>query len=79
MRCRYVDEHGQRCSERHRLEFHHRHPFGFGGDRRPEGLRLMCKSHNQLLAEHDYGLDATAKHRRANASVSSNRAPTATV
>ena len=25
-RCGYVDERGRRCSERHRLEFHHRHP-----------------------------------------------------
>jgi hypothetical protein len=64
MRCRYVDEEGRRCSERHGLEFHHRHPFGFGGDHRPDGIRLMCKTHNQLLADHDYGLDAMASRRR---------------
>jgi hypothetical protein len=29
-RCRFVDEHGRRCSERSRLEFHHRRPFGMG-------------------------------------------------
>jgi hypothetical protein len=78
MRCRYVDEQGRRWSERHRLEFHHRHPFGLGGDHRPDGLQLLCRSHNQLLAEHDYGSDAIARHRRAVASASAGRAPTAT-
>jgi hypothetical protein len=63
MRCRYVDEQGRRCSERHRLEFHHRHPFGLGGDHRPSAICLMCKTHNQLLAEHDYGRNAMAAHR----------------
>jgi hypothetical protein len=65
MRCRYVDDQGRRCSERHRLEFHHRHPFGFGGDHRPSEVRLMCKAHNLLLAEHDYGRSVIAGHRSA--------------
>jgi len=54
-RCRYVDEHDRRCSERTRLEFHHRHPFAMGGDHRPENISLLCPQHNRLLAEHDYG------------------------
>jgi hypothetical protein len=54
-RCRYVDERGRRCSERDRLEFHHRHPFGMGGDHSPTNLRLLCPSHNRHLAEIDYG------------------------
>jgi 5-methylcytosine-specific restriction endonuclease McrA len=54
-RCRYVDAGGRRCSERDRLEFHHRHPFGMGGDHSPANLRLLCPSHNRYLAEHDYG------------------------
>ncbi len=41
-RCRYVDERGRRCSERDQLEFHHRHPFGMGGDHSPGNLRLLC-------------------------------------
>jgi hypothetical protein len=64
MRCRYLDEQGQRCPERHRLEFHHCHPFGFGGDHRPDGIRLMCTTHNQLLADQDYGRTTMASHRR---------------
>ena len=29
-RCRFVDEQGRRCTARHDLEYHHRHPFGHG-------------------------------------------------
>ena len=54
-RCGYVDERGRRCSERDRLEFHHRHPFGMGGDHSPANLGLVCSSHNRYLAECDYG------------------------
>jgi 5-methylcytosine-specific restriction endonuclease McrA len=54
-RCRFVDELGRRCSEQHRLEFHHRHPFGMGGDHSPDNLSLLCSTHNRHLAEHDYG------------------------
>jgi 5-methylcytosine-specific restriction endonuclease McrA len=63
-RCRYVDEQGRRCSARDRLEFHHIHPFGMGGDHSPRNLRLMCPSHNRYLAEHDYGQAAIGRHRR---------------
>jgi hypothetical protein len=67
-RCRYVDTRGQRCCERVRLEFHHHdRPFGRGGDHDPDGLRLMCKSHNRLLAERDYGKTVMARHARAPA------------
>ena len=54
-RCRYVDERGRRCPERDRLEFHHRHPFGMGGDHSPRNLHLLCPNHNRYLAEVDYG------------------------
>lgn len=62
-RCRYVDETGRRCPERHRLEYHHLHPFGLGGGHTPENLRLMCRIHNLYLAEHDYGPKAMAAYR----------------
>jgi hypothetical protein len=39
-RCRYVDRSGRRCEERDRLEYHHRHPFGFGGDHDPQNVLL---------------------------------------
>jgi 5-methylcytosine-specific restriction endonuclease McrA len=62
--CRSVDEQGRRCKERDRLEFHHRHPFGLGGEHSVANVRLMCHAHNAYLAEVDYGRKAMATHRR---------------
>jgi hypothetical protein len=61
-RCRYVDAQGRRCSERHLLEYHHRHPFALGGDCSPRNVCLMCRTHNRLMAEQDYGREAMARH-----------------
>ena len=69
-RCRYVDEQGRRCPERNRLEYHHRIPFGFGGDHSPRNISLACRAHNTYLAEHDYGREAMAEHRRPGNEVS---------
>ena len=63
-RCTYRDKQGRRCSQRHDLEFHHVVPFGLGGDHRPETVALMCRTHNQLLAEDDFGKERMARHRR---------------
>jgi 5-methylcytosine-specific restriction endonuclease McrA len=42
-RCRFVDEQGRRCTARHGLEFHHRHPVAMGGDHSPQAMALACK------------------------------------
>jgi hypothetical protein len=60
-RCRYVDAQGHRCPERTRLEFHHRHPFAHGGDHSPPNVALLCRVHNTLMAEHDFGLPAIGR------------------
>jgi hypothetical protein len=65
-RCRFVDEQGRRCSERHRLEFHHRRPFAMGGDHRPDNIGLLCPQHNRFLAEHDYGRAAIRRRALGN-------------
>jgi hypothetical protein len=54
-RCTFVDRQGRRCTERHRLEFHHDFPFGKGGDTGLVNLKLLCEQHNRYLAEVDYG------------------------
>jgi 5-methylcytosine-specific restriction endonuclease McrA len=64
-RCRFVDEQGRRCSERHGLEFHHRHPYGMGGDHSPENISLLCPAHNRYVAELDYG-QAAIKGRQSS-------------
>ena len=66
-RCRYVDEQGRRCTAREGLEFHHRHPFALGGHHSPDGMALLCRTHNSLLAEIDFGPEAVAKRRRSEA------------
>jgi 5-methylcytosine-specific restriction endonuclease McrA len=63
-RCCYADEEGRRCPERQWLEFHHRHPFGLGGDHSVANIGLVCRAHNGYLAERDYGRKAMASHRR---------------
>lgn len=63
-RCRYVDLQGRRCEARHGLEFHHRRPFGLGGDHSVANVSLLCAAHNRHLAEVDFGRDALARRRR---------------
>ena len=62
-RCGYVDESGRRRSERHRLEYHHRHPYGMGGGHSVTNIGLVCRTHNGYLAERDYGRKAMTRHR----------------
>jgi hypothetical protein len=64
-RCAYRDKYGRRCDKRHDLEFHHKLPFARGGDHSPANLTLMCRVHNTLLAEQDYGEDVMARFRAA--------------
>lgn len=63
-RCRFVDDEGRRCRSRTRLEFHHVHPFARGGRGSLENIRLMCRAHNSLAAERDYGAGHMARARR---------------
>jgi hypothetical protein len=65
-RCRFVDEQGRRCTARHGLEFHHRHPVAMGGDHSPQSVALVCKAHNLYLAEADFGRTAMNRHRRSS-------------
>jgi 5-methylcytosine-specific restriction endonuclease McrA len=60
-RCRYQNQQGRRCPARSGLEFHHQYPFAFGGERGPKNIVLLCRGHNQLLADHDYGARSVAR------------------
>jgi hypothetical protein len=53
--CTFEDASGRRCRERAGLEIHHEHAFALGGATTLENLRLMCRSHNALLAERGFG------------------------
>jgi hypothetical protein len=54
-RCTFVSSSAKRCTERHRLELHHDEPFALGGDRSTRNIRLLCRAHNALMAELDFG------------------------
>ena len=62
-RCRFIDTQGRRCPERHRLEYHHRIPFGKGGGRTLDNICLMCHAHNQYQADLDYGRESMDRKR----------------
>ena len=62
-RCTYVDARGQRCRETSGLELHHDAPYALGGPPTESNLRLRCKAHNDLAAEHDFGRDFVARKK----------------
>jgi hypothetical protein len=54
--CTFVSAGGKRCSERGFLEVHHHdQPYARGGEATVENLRLVCRAHNALFAERDFG------------------------
>ncbi len=63
-RCAFVDGLGRRCPAQDRLEYHHRRPFGFGGDHDPRNIALVCRAHNTYLARHDYGRRIISQYGR---------------
>ena len=64
-RCRYTDAEGRRCPAREGLEFHHRRPFGVGGDHSLANVSLLCRLHNGYVAEIDFGRQAVEGHRHS--------------
>jgi hypothetical protein len=68
--CTFVDQDGHRCTEKSRLEFHHVKPYGHGGDHSVGNIRLACRTHNTVWAEHDYGKEPMNRYRRSASRVS---------
>jgi HNH endonuclease len=69
--CSYVSPAGQRCSARAFLELDHVQPWAKGGGESVENLRLLCRAHNQFLAEREFGAEVVrqvvARRRRGRA------------
>ena len=63
--CTFVDAQGRRCKERQALQFHHCDPYARGGDHSPENIQMMCPTHNQYLADCEYGTEVMERHRQA--------------
>src|SRR5438552_4161181 len=49
--CTFVSDTGRRCESRKFLEFDHVDPVALGGQATVEGLRLLCRGHNEYEAE----------------------------
>ena len=69
-RCTDLSPDGRRCSAREGLEYHHVDPYGFGGDRTPANVRLLCRVHNALRGERDFGKEVMDQYRRSDDRVS---------
>ncbi len=55
--CAFVDTQNRRCSARGFLEIDHRQSRALGGNEVSKNLRLLCRAHNKLHAEEDFGRD----------------------
>ncbi len=64
-RCVFVSEAGKRCDARERLEYDHVEPVARGGEATVDGVRLLCRAHNQLEAERVYGAGFMEEKREA--------------
>ena len=64
----FVAEDGRRCEESGFLELDHVVPVSRGGESGAEGVRVLCRAHNQYEAERILGREAVAAGRAARAS-----------
>jgi 5-methylcytosine-specific restriction endonuclease McrA len=64
-RCTFVSESGKRCDSRRMVEFEHDVTHACGGESTPNNLRLLCRAHNQLMAEREFGAEFMDAKRRA--------------
>jgi len=77
-RCAFIGSDGHRCSARGRLEFDHVVPLARNGGTTVEGMRLLCRAHNQYEAERLFGREFMQRKRAENAIYGANPASTST-
>jgi 5-methylcytosine-specific restriction endonuclease McrA len=63
-RCAFVSDDGQRCPETSDLEFDHMDPVARGGRATVDRMRLLCRAHNQHVAERSFGTQFMIDKRR---------------
>jgi hypothetical protein len=64
-KCTFVGANGKRRGSRHQLEFHHDEEFSRGGASTAKNLRLLCRAHNQHMAERSFGVEFMNRKRPA--------------
>jgi hypothetical protein len=55
----------RRCSSRYQLEVDHIIPKAKGGSDETQNLRCLCRNHNQMMAEREFGAGFMASKRAA--------------
>src|SRR4051812_3737963 len=74
-RCTFVDDQGRRCDTTDALEFEHDEGFARTQRHQLARIRLVCRAHNQYLAEQLYGrafMDQARGRRRARSGNGAN-------
>ena len=74
-RCAFVDERGKRCEETGSLEFDHIEGFARTHRHDVDGIRMLCRAHNQYVAEKMYGRAFMEAARGASLSQDKSSAP----
>ncbi len=62
-RCSFVGTAGHRCSSTYQLEYDHKTPRAHGGASDAGNLRLLCRVHNQFMAEEMIGAERVGSAR----------------
>jgi 5-methylcytosine-specific restriction endonuclease McrA len=64
-RCTFVSDSGQRCSATESLEYDHIQEVARGGVASVGNIRLLCRAHNQYMAERTFGVEFMRARRQA--------------
>jgi hypothetical protein len=72
-RCTFVSGEGRRCPERGFVQIHHEHAFARGGAHTVENLRVLCRAHNRLEAEREFGAEQVNRAIENSSRESQNR------
>ena len=75
--CTFVNAAGERCPARRMLEFDHVDPVARGGRATVNGLRILCRGHNQYEAERRFGA-GFMNEKRAKCRGAASQAPART-
>jgi len=73
--CAWIGEDGRRCCSRWQLELDHITPVALGGASAADNLRLLCRAHNLLHAEHVFGREHMDRYRTGEITIARDSEP----